>query len=404
MITLKDLKKQWFQLLDDTEANVKSRVGRLQDRIDMIRMAGGKTIKLSAVEDAAGRVATELKRLKSQDVDDESIPSKLEELQRLVSPVLEFLEKIDSDLSAKAEQATSAYLAKTPAKTFTQSKVQNTPAAPVEKKGENRMKKRIFKEGIWSDVEVKGDELAERIKSYMAANPGVDYATAAIECEKELISETNGTTQSFGEGSSSGRLKRFAEANPSAPLRAAELLLDAKRGEVIMLADRSKWMKVLQSGAERILRVDDTGAGAMREFQERNGAPVIQANGRIAQKKFGYSADGKTFTDRAGTVMPVKSDASDMDEVEFELFLQKHGLALQVYGTNQSSDKLEAIARRTIALLKAKNIDPLSAGHAEVSQAIKAARTSEKFLEVGRIIDGAPELSFIDCTFLAKVY
>ncbi|GEM_PF-6637943 len=298
-----------------------------------------------------------------------------EEFDQLARPFVEFLEKCSSKYcemvrslpginDGGGEESQESVV-----KNFQEVKT-ITMGKGKEKDMENKFK--MFKNGKWIYAETEGQELGDRIKEYMEKHPAVVYLDAAVFCEKEMKEETekSGTVQQFGE-------ERAGKVNPDVPAsivrefsekptKAASILLsrDGKycktpRGEILPVYDNAKESQEIEAFLKDPLRIAGKKLMATRE--------KIDA---------GFSADGKSHTDRQGNMLP--TDKSDEETAAVFSFQLQHARVFDKYSIHHT--KRNAAAKKAMSLLDGWGLEPMSAKPSEASYAIEAAASSdEKF-------------------------
>jgi hypothetical protein len=266
--------------------------------------------------------------------------------------------------------------------------VKTYPASPggkgEVKKMSNRMK--VFQKGRWEYLEVQGEDLAERAKKIQKETPSIDFGEALILAEKQMMSESevqDVAVKAFSEGGGAGGVglsdrpaREYSERNPGLTRSDLEKLAWARRGVAVELSDGTAVMRVFHNGAEKFLPVSFRDAGDTVDFMDpKNFEGRDPSRGRFlppkkpAERKPGFSEDGKSFTDfRTGRVTPVLTDSEEETEVEVLAFTRKFDLE---FASVLPRDR-EAVAKRALQVLRAGGIEPFGAGSRHVALAVQA--------------------------------
>ncbi|MBI5798378.1 MAG: hypothetical protein HZB10_00410 [Candidatus Yonathbacteria bacterium] len=239
-------------------------------------------------------------------------------------------------------------------------------------------KMKIYKQGVWAEVDVDSEDEAA-LASQMQKETGLPYG----ECLLKVSLAAKDKMQNLGvdtgkrvservveSGGSGNRASERVEASSNVPQEAVDLLKNAKGGVVISLSNGASYMKV----GQRVLPVSYEGQEDILKFSKN---PALLEGKRFEAapiaKKFGYSSDGKTFTQKDGRTIPViQGTAAENEEVTAYAFEVKFKADLKAV----RSGDVPVVVRRAIQLLRSAGLDPVAAGLADVRAAINTAANS----------------------------
>lgn len=406
MITQGVLVKQFRSLLDTAEKRIADMKYSILDKQDFIRIAGGRRVNIPDLDAPAQPLLHFIREMKALRVSQDNMQARLAELNRVMDPVFDFYRRVYRSLSEMAEAVKApkaagfqeSKAASIAGEVTVKEKVKMYPASPGRGKSEMNNTMKIFKDGRWQYLETRGEATAERAKAIQKENPALDFGECLIAAEKETLAkeERDGDEKHFSEVA----LQEFAERFPGVPVDAIAKLKDAKRCEAVTLSDGTSWMKICQNGMERILPVSNEGAEVIPAFQdEKNFQGRDRVHGHFipskkpVEKKIGYSADRKTFTDRSGQTMEVYTGSdAEISASEVEIFMRNFVLEFNAAGHVRDR---EGAAKKAIQLLRDYGITPDKVLSQQAEWAIRAAAsTPEKFDTVSRYVRSGEFSSF----------
>jgi hypothetical protein len=406
-MTNEEIKSKWLGFIEASEKGIARSMAHIRDRVSFIQVTSGRSIRVDP-ESSCAPVLKKLKDMRSTWVNPENMLEKMDELDSVTSPLFEFLHGLDKKVTALADESFKSYVSKGKGtKSFSENTNSVAKTEAVHKKEESgKMGKiKMFKQGVWSEVEVDQEDEAA-LASQMQAETGLSYGECLLKASlaaKDKLREPGvepGKHVSERVPNPPDSVAHTSErviAADGVPQEAVDLLRESKGGVVIRLSNGQSYMKV----GQRVLPVSYEGQEDILKFSKNpsllegkrfEAAPIV--------KKSGFSSDGKTFTRKDGRTIPVmQGTAADNEEVTAYAFEVKFKGDLKAV----RSGDVAVVVRKAIQLLRNAGLDPVGAGLADVRAAINTAArsTDEEFDKASRYTSQVAEFGSFEKALLA---